>query len=214
MIKKQTITKSKKPKSKKVKAKVIKKKLITKLTKPKTPKKQKPSIKDPNKYKNQGHPGNEFWKARSSHGMKKRYTPTTLLKSCEEYFKWITDNPLYASELVKYQGEATVAEVPKMRAMTIRGMCVFIGISNDTWANYRKLDEFKKVCTYAQDIIYDQKLTGAAADLLNQNIICRELGLIDKNDNNIHTDVDWGSVGKDFANVIKESQMSKPEDDE
>nr|WP_261640834.1 DNA-packaging protein [Erwinia mallotivora] len=32
----------------------------------------------------------------------------------------------------------------------------------------------------AEQIIYNQKFTGAAADLLNANIIARELGLADK----------------------------------
>lgn len=36
------------------------------------------------------------------------------------------------------------------------------------------------VITQAEAVIYEQKFTGAAADLLNPNIIARDLGLADK----------------------------------
>ena len=49
-----------------------------------------------------------------------------------------------------------------------------------------------------EEIIYNQKFTGAAADLLNPNIIARELGLADKQQNE-HTGVD----GKPIAHSVE-----------
>ena len=45
--------------------------------------------------------------------------------------------------------------------------------------------DFLSVITRIENIIFTQKFTGAAADLLNPNIIARDLGLMDhtKNDN-------------------------------
>ena len=42
--------------------------------------------------------------------------------------------------------------------------------------------EYFGITTRIRDIIYDQKFTGAAAGLLESNIIARELGLVDKKD--------------------------------
>jgi hypothetical protein len=67
--------------------------------------------------------------------------------------------------------------VAKMRAATIFGLCVHLGIGQQTWADYRKRPDFSGVCDYAENMIRDQKFAGAAADLLNPVIIARDLGL-------------------------------------
>ena len=125
--------------------------------------------------------GNRFWEARSSSGRKPIFSnPNDLWEMAQEYFEWVEKNPLMDSELVKFQGEAKVVEVPKMRAMTISGLCLFLDISKDTLASYRKKKDFIAVITRIEEIIYTQKFTGASADLLNANIIARDLGLADK----------------------------------
>lgn len=125
--------------------------------------------------------GNRFWEVRSSHGRKPTFeSPEQLFKACLEYFEWVEDNPLQGAELVKFQGAATVALVPKMRAMTVSGLCIFLDIARQTWENYRKREGFLEVITQVEEIIRDQKFSGAAADLLNPNIIARDLGLADK----------------------------------
>lgn len=124
--------------------------------------------------------GNQFWKARTKHGRDKLFSsPEILWEACCEYFEWVENHPLKAAELVKYQGRARLRRVPRMRAMTIGGLCVFLGIHRGTWNEWRKVDDYSEVVTRVEEIIYDQKLTGAAADLLNANIIARELGLKD-----------------------------------
>jgi len=66
-----------------------------------------------------------------------------------------------------------------MRAMTIRGLCFYLRVSDETWSNYRKDKDFFGVIHEVEQTIYDQKFTGAAADMLNANIIARDLGLVD-----------------------------------
>lgn len=127
--------------------------------------------------------GNQFWKQRSTHGRKPIFaSPEELREACEEYFDWVEANPLKAAELVKFQGEAKVVELPKMRAMTIGGLCIFLDISTDAWENYCKRDGFIGVTREVDEIIRNQKFTGAAAEMLNPNIIARDLGLADKKD--------------------------------
>lgn len=125
--------------------------------------------------------GNQFWKARSSHGRKPIFaSPDDLWEACEEYFQWVEDNPLYESKMCSYQGVNVIEPVPKMRAMTIEGLCIFLDIGTSTWDDYCGRDDFSEVTTRAERIIRTQKFTGAAADLLNANIIARDLGLRDK----------------------------------
>jgi len=125
--------------------------------------------------------GNQFWKARSKHGRDKIIASAELLKeACEEYFQWVEDNPLNEERLFAYKGSVTKESAYKMRAMTIDGLCIFLDISLQTWHNWRENKDFIEVITYAEMIMKNQKFTGAAADLLNANIIARDLGLTDK----------------------------------
>ena len=124
--------------------------------------------------------GNNAWKSRSSHGRRPKFeSPEVLESACEEYFQWVNDNPLMTVELVKFQGVGIQHQVPKMRAMTIGGLCVFLDITKPTWDSCRKKADFLSVTTRVEQIIYNQKFEGAAGDLLNPNIIARELGLRD-----------------------------------
>lgn len=127
-------------------------------------------------------PGNRFWEARSSAGPKPKFDgPEPLWAACVEYFNWVADNPLYADQLVTFQGTAKHEPVAKMRAMTIGGLCLFIDVTEQCWRLWRdERPDLLAVITQAEAVIYEQKFTGAAADLLNPNIIARDLGLADK----------------------------------
>ena len=47
--------------------------------------------------------GNQFWKARSSHGRKPIFeSPEKLLEACAEYFVWVEANPLWEDKLVTF----------------------------------------------------------------------------------------------------------------
>ena len=125
--------------------------------------------------------GNQFWKARSKHGRDRLFeSPAALWEACCEYFEWVEANPLYEMKAFAYQGVVVQEPVAKMRAMTIGGLCIFLDIDEVTWRRWREVEDFCTVISRAEQIIYQQKFTGAAADLLNPNIIARDLGLADK----------------------------------
>lgn len=127
--------------------------------------------------------GNRFWEVRSSHGRKPKFkTAEDLWDACQEYFEWVEDNPLETSELVKFQGNATVAVLPKMRAMTLKGLCRFLDVDYVTWLDWKeRRKDLTHIISRVEDIVYEQKFTGASADLLNANIIARDLGLAERN---------------------------------
>jgi len=143
--------------------------------------------------------GNKFWLARSSHGRNPIFSdPEQLRNACYEYFEWVENNPLYEEKIFHAQGIITKDTVTKMRAMTISGLCLFLDICENTWTNYKKQPDFLSITLEVEKVIYNQKFAGASADLLNANIIARELGLADKQQNE-HTGVD----GKPIAHSVE-----------
>lgn len=125
--------------------------------------------------------GNRFWEQRSSHGRNPIFkNPDDLWDACTQYFKWCDDNPLYETKLFHNQGEIVKGKVPLMRAMTQSGLCIYLGISVKTWHNYKEQEDFLQVTSQAEEVIRTQKFEGASANLLNSNIIARDLGLADK----------------------------------
>lgn len=127
--------------------------------------------------------GNKFWEARSSHGRKPKFeTDEALWSACCEYFEWVENNPLWEIRTFAYQGAVTQEHVPKMRAMTLVGLCLFLDISDEAWRGFRNRNDLVGITQIVEKIIYEQKFTGAAADLFNANIIARDLGLADKRD--------------------------------
>ncbi len=127
--------------------------------------------------------GNQFWKARSSHGRKPLWSnPEDLRDACYQWFQWVEDNPLTEHKVAQFQGEPIAMEIPKIRAMTVGGLCIYLGMTFETWTQYKKKDGFSDVISEVEQVIYNQKFVGASADLLNANIIARDLGLSDKKD--------------------------------
>lgn len=125
--------------------------------------------------------GNQFWKLRSKHGRDKIFaTPEIMWEAATEYFAWCDDNPLIE---IDFKGkDAKRVEMPKMRAYTIHGLCIYLGVSTGYFKEFKKGcdKDFLSIITHIEEIIYNQKFVGSAAGFLNPNIIARDLGLADK----------------------------------
>lgn len=146
--------------------------------------------------------GNQYWRARSSHGRKPKFSdPDVFWDACCEYFDWIEEHPL--SESIVYQGKLSETSNPLMRAMTVTGLRLFLDISHTTWGVYKENDDLVAVITRAEEVIYTQKFSGAAAGLLNANIIARDLGLADKSQTD-HSSRDGTMSPKSFNDFYKE----------
>lgn len=130
--------------------------------------------------------GNRFWEVRSSHGRKPKFkTPKALWNACCEYFDWYAENPLIEMKAFAYEGMVTQEPLPKMRAMSIVSLCIFLDITRETWNQYGKKSKgFSDMVKQVENIIYSQKFQGASAGLLNSSIITRDLGLSEKTDVN------------------------------
>ena len=134
--------------------------------------------------------GNQFWKMRAKHGRDTLFaTPEELWKAACEYFQWIEENPLKETKVFQHQGKVITQEVPIMRAMTMRGLCFYLNCNETYFRQFKKSltgkeDGFSSVISDIEDIVYRQKFEGAAGNLLNANIISRDLGLADKKEVN------------------------------
>ena len=128
--------------------------------------------------------GNRFWEARSSHGAKPKFeNADDLWDACIQYFDWVAENPMLEQKGFAFQGAVTKEDFNKMRAMTIASLCLFIDIARSTWDEWKhSRPDLSEVITRAETVIYEQKFAGAAADLLNSNIIAPDLGLSDKSE--------------------------------
>jgi hypothetical protein len=135
--------------------------------------------------------GNRFWELRSKHGRDKLFkTPELLREAAIEFFEWYEDNPLKEEKVFNYQGEIVRANVDKMRAMTLSGLCLYLGVNEAYFRTFKAQlpegeQEFNTVISWIESVIYNQKFQGASADLLNANIISMELGLRQKIDNTL-----------------------------
>lgn len=160
--------------------------------------------------------GNQFWRLRSSAGPNPTFSsPEELEAACLEYFDAITSNPLQAAELAKSGTKAKVRYTPRMRAMTVEGLCVFLDVSVSTWYRWKdKGSDLREVCLKIQQIMYAQKFEGAAAGMLNPAIVARKLGLADKHQ---HTGKDDGPIEiapTTRLNDLLDRLDPQPEDDE
>ena len=153
--------------------------------------------------------GNRFWEQRSSHGRKPIFESSEdLWNAATQYFAWVEDNPLYETKAFAFQGMVTTEELPKMRAMTIIGLCLYLDISQDALSDYGKKEDFIGVVANIKNIIRDQKFAGAAADLLNANIIARDLGLKDKSDVD-HSSSDGSMTPKETKIITAEMNQEE-----
>ena len=121
--------------------------------------------------------GNKLWEKRKRTGKKPKFSnPDDLWDSCCRYFDWAHENPLYKEVIHMHKGKAIRIKIAKMRAFSLNGLTLFLGIDVRTWAKWRVgRPDLRPVITWAEMVVYEQQFTGAAAGLLKPCIIARQL---------------------------------------
>lgn len=146
--------------------------------------------------------GNQFWKLRNKHGRDKLFKSAELLwEAACEYFEWVDKNPLKEQKAFSTKSGIQTTNLNLMRPYTITGLCLYLGCNQDYFNQFEsnlsdKDKDFSGVITRIRETIYTQKFEGAACNLLNANIIARDLGLKDKQEHE-HT----GKDGKDLIPI-------------
>ena len=137
--------------------------------------------------------GNQFWKLRAKHGRDKIFeSPEQFKEAAYEYFEKADENPWLKMEVVKSgENAGQLLPVPTQKPYTIQGLCIFLGITEQTFFNYEKDENYKdffEVFTHVRNIIENQQMEGATVGAYNANIIARKLGLTDKSNVTIQTE--------------------------
>ncbi len=107
--------------------------------------------------------------------------PEDLWEACCEYFEWVQSTPLLEAKLITHGARSRLEDVPHIRAMTVGGLCIFLDVSMVQWIKWKDIrPDLVNVIAIVEETIRSQKFEGAAAGMLNANIIARDLGLADK----------------------------------
>lgn len=155
--------------------------------------------------------GNQFWTLRSSHGRDKLFAdPEMLWEAACEYFEWCEENPLIE---IDFKGkDAEEVRLPKMRAFTLEGLCLYLDCNTAYFRNFlnqKREDskDFSSVIVKIQETIRNQKYIGAAAGFLNPTIVARDLGLTDKIEQKTEHS---GSVQFNGVQIVKPDEEVHP----
>ena len=132
--------------------------------------------------------GNQWWKLRSKHGRDAIFsTPEMLESACDEYFKFTDErNDWDGQNWVGKDGEEVV--VKKKVPYSLKGLCVFLGVSSRYFNEFKNTDTFKnnkdfiEVYTRIEDIIQTQQIDGSMMGYYNASLTARLNGLVDKTD--------------------------------
>lgn len=132
---------------------------------------------------------NQFWKLRSKHGRDKIFsTPEAMLEAANEYFEHQSKQSWVKTD---YKGKDNeMVEIPTSSPFTLTGLCIYLGVNTKYFTEFEKdcTKDFSEVITHIREVIYTQKFEGAAVGAYNGNIIARDLGLADKQENTIKTE--------------------------
>lgn len=121
--------------------------------------------------------GNQFWKLSTPNNEPKFKTSKELWEACQKYFNHVDENPWL---------QPNKKAVPMKVPYTLQGLQLFIGIHKTTWSDWRNnREDLSYVISMIEQIIYDDKFTGAAIGFYNANIISRDLGLVDKQEKEV-----------------------------
>lgn len=143
--------------------------------------------------------GNKFWKLRTKHGRDKLFSDAaTLLEEAYAYFDWCDRHPWERTELVKYKGDHSEAEIPLGRPYTMDGLTYYLGVSGAYFraakANLKDKIEKRKATTEDEDlleVIYlieqavrTQNIEGAAVGVFSASLVARIHGIAENINNN------------------------------
>lgn len=134
--------------------------------------------------------GNQMWKLVKFPGAPKKYTPEELWAKFLEYMDKNDEYSWAKDDFIKSGPEAgRIVSIDIPNPPSIRMFCLFAGIAESTFNNYRKSTDLNEVALAIEGIILNTQIGGAAVNLYNSNIIARWAGLVDKKEMDIKSEL-------------------------
>ncbi len=106
-----------------------------------------------------------------------------LWKHFMAYIAESDDSPLKEQKAFSTKSGLVYAEVNKLRPYSIDAFLNFMGMAKSTWVKMRREETetlMVETMELIESVVSDQMFQGAAAGLLNANIVSRRLGLVEK----------------------------------
>lgn len=129
--------------------------------------------------------GNKWWMLRAKHGRDKLFkTPDLLWQAALEYFNHTDSRKWVKKDWVGKDAHEVSRETET--PYTLSGLWLYINCSKAYWGNFKtalndnktkESKDFLEVITRIENIIFTQKIEGAAVGAFNANIVAMELGL-------------------------------------
>ncbi|MES2382455.1 MAG: terminase small subunit [Bacteroidota bacterium] len=129
--------------------------------------------------------GNKWWMLRAKHGRDKLFKTSDLLwDAALEYFNHTDSRKWTKKDWVGKDAHEVERETET--PYTISGLCLYLDCSRSFFAEFKKAlnekndkesKDFLLVITRIENIIFTQKIEGAAVGAFNANIVAMELGL-------------------------------------
>ena len=127
-------------------------------------------------------PGAELWeKSIELRGRPPVFeAPEQLEDEVFSYLQWVKDNPLVE---LKAFGTGLILRVPKKRYPTASGCAMYCGVTPRAWRHWKaKGHHLKDVVEWAEEMMLQIKMEGAASGFFNSTIVARDVGLKDKSE--------------------------------
>jgi hypothetical protein len=128
--------------------------------------------------------GNNFWEKASKLGQERIFkTPGDLFENILDYFKSEDSPKWFKKEVVRTKDGHEIVDIPLVHPYTMQGLAIHLGVSTPYLYTFRtqlKEDDphregFIKVLDWAEEVIYRQKMQGAAVGAFNANLIGYDL---------------------------------------
>lgn len=151
---------------------------------------------------------NRYWKNVDFKNPPKYESANDLWEKAKEYFEFNEKRRWIKQDFVKSgEGAGKIIDMELPNPPSIGAFCIFANISQSTFNNYsNKKDEWLVVTDVIREIIYAIQFEGATVNLFNANIIARKIGLTDKKEVELKTDLSDDERKELIKQIIKDAK--------
>lgn len=116
-----------------------------------------------------------------------KFTPEELQTKINQYFTQCKEDPIIKYDVIKTGERAgETLEIPITRPYMLTGLCLYIGITPETFYQYLNENYSNKriteIATRANLIIKDNQVSGATAKIYDQTLVARMQGINERSE--------------------------------
>lgn len=127
-------------------------------------------------------------------------TPEEFERKAMDYIQWVKNNPVMKTVTAAFQGVISYEKVPHTRGMTQFGLAAHMGVGLRTLHDYKKKPDFSHIYDQVMTIIKAWNADLALTGEINQALVARLDGHVDKQD---HTSSDGSMSPKPALDASK-----------